>query len=150
MLYDKPATTIDEQIKFLLDRGMVGDQAVIRRWLETVGYYRLSAYWLPYELPAIGEETRTKQFRDNASFHQIIDIYVFDRKLRLLVTEAIERIEIALRSRWTNRLALAHGSHAHLDATAFQSGYDHIALLSSLANRSKDSNEVFVDHYRKK
>ncbi|MFM1981404.1 MAG: hypothetical protein RJB22_123 [Pseudomonadota bacterium] len=150
MLYDKPATTIDEQIQLLLDRGMVGDQAVIRRWLETVGYYRLSAYWLPYEIPSSDHKTRTKRFQKNVNFDQIIDIYVFDRKLRLLVTEAIERIEIALRSRWTNRLSLAHGSHAHLNPAVFGSGYDHIGLLSSLANRAKDSNEVFVDHYRQK
>lgn len=150
MLYNKPATTIDDQIQLLLDRGMTGDFDLIRRWLETVGYYRLSAYWLPYELPASGGKTRTKRFRPGTTFDQIVDIYVFDRKLRLLVTEAIERIEIALRSRWTNRLALAHGSHAYLDARVFQSGYDHIGLLSSLANRAKDSNEVFVEHYRQK
>lgn len=79
-----------------------------------------------------------------------MDIYVFDRKLRLLVTEAIERVEIALRSRWTNRITLAHGSHAHLKLDILQSGYDHIACLSSLANRVQSSNEVFVDHYRAK
>lgn len=150
MLYNKSATAIDEQILLLLKRGMTGDSDLIRRWLETVGYYRLSAYWLPYELPASDCKTRTKKFKPGTEFDQIIDIYVFDRKLRLLVTEAIERIEIALRARWTNRLALAHGAHAHLDETVFQSGYDHIGLLGSLANRTKDSNEVFVEHYRRK
>lgn len=89
---------------------MAGDQTLMRRWLETVGYYRLSAYWLPFELPAAQDQTRTKKFQSDAMFETIVDIYVFDRKLRLLVMEGIERIEIALRSRWTNRLALAHGS----------------------------------------
>ncbi|HEY8605409.1 Abi family protein [Tsuneonella suprasediminis] len=150
MLYDKQATTIDEQIALLLQRGMTGEQELMRRWLETVGYYCLSAYWLPFELPAGDGKTRTKLFRTGTAFEQIVDSYVFDRKLRLLVTEGIERIEIALRSRWTNRLTLAHGSHAHLERSAFQSGYDHISLLSSLANRARDSNEVFVEHYRRK
>ncbi|MFC4257249.1 Abi family protein [Altererythrobacter xixiisoli] len=150
MLYDKPATTIDEQIVLLAERGMGGDQALMRRWLETVGYYRLSAYWLPVELPAAEGQTRTKIFQPGTMFEAIVDIYVFDRKLRLLVMEGIERIEIALRSRWTNRLTLAHGSHAHLAVSVFQSGYDHIGLLSALANRAKDSNEVFVEHYRQK
>ncbi|WP_333884433.1 Abi family protein [Sphingobium yanoikuyae] len=150
MLYDKPATTIDEQIALLTERGMGGDEALMRRWLETVGYYRLSAYWLPFELPAGQGQTRTKKFQPGTLFETIVDIYVFDRKLRLLVMEGIERIEIALRSRWTNRLTLAHGSHAHLAVGAFQSGYDHIGLLSSLANRARDSNEVFVEHYRQK
>ncbi|CCA89816.1 Abi family protein [Novosphingobium sp. PP1Y] len=150
MLYDKPATTIDDQIRLMTERGMSGDETLMRRWLETVGYYRLSAYWLPFELPAGNGQTRTKSFQPGTRFETIVDIYVFDRKLRLLVMEAIERIEIALRSRWTNRLTRAHGSHAHLDAGAFQSGYDHINLLSSLANRARDSNEVFVEHYRQK
>jgi abortive infection bacteriophage resistance protein len=150
MLYGKPATTIDEQIGMLRDRGMHGDTELMRRWLETVGYYRLSAYWLPFEIPAIAPATRSKTFRDGTTFDIIADAYMFDRKLRLLIMEAIERVEIALRSRWTNRLSLAHGAHAHLDAGAFQSGYDHVILLSSLATRAEASKEVFVDHYRRK
>ena len=150
MHFNKLPTTIDDQITLLIERGMQGNQSLMRRWLETVGYYRLSAYWLPFEVPPTDGQTRSKQFANDLQFDTIVDIYVFDRKLRLLIMEAIERIEIALRARWTNRLALAHGSHAHLDASVFQSGYDHIAFLSALANRAKDSNEVFVDHYRRK
>lgn len=43
MFYDKPATTIDQQIALLIERGMVGGIGLMRSWLETVGYYRLSA-----------------------------------------------------------------------------------------------------------
>lgn len=150
MHYNKPPTTIDEQIELLMRRGMQGDAALMRRWLETVGYYRLSAYWLPFEVPPPRGQTRSKQFVPDLQFDTIVDTYVFDRKLRLLVMEAIERIEIALRSRWTNRLSLAHGAHAHLDAAAFQSGHEHIGMLSALANRTKDSREVPVEHYRRK
>lgn len=150
MHYNKPPTTIDEQIDLLLERGMQGEQPLMRRWLETVGYYRLSAYWLPFELPPAETQTRSKRFAQGVRFDTIIDIYVFDRKLRLLVMEAIERVEIALRSRWTNRLSLAHGAHAHLDSSVFQSGYEHIGMLSALANRTKDSSEVPVEHYRRK
>ena len=150
MLYSKPATTIDEQIQMLHDRGMQGEQSLMRRWLETVGYYRLSAYWLPFEMPAPAPRTRSKAFRPSTQFEVVVDIYMFDRKLRLLIMEAIERVEIALRSRWTNRLSLAHGAHAHLDRSIFQSGYDHINLLSSLSSRTSESKEVSVDHYRRK
>lgn len=107
MFCDKPATTIDEQIALMTERSVVGDQLLMRRWLETVGYYRLSAYRLPLELPAGARQTWTKIFQPGTLFDSIVDIYVFDRKLRLLVMEGIERIEVALRSRWTNRLTLA-------------------------------------------
>ena len=109
MHFNKPPTTIDEQIDLLIERGMQGDAALMRRWLETVGYYRLSAFWLPFEVPPADDKTRSKRFAAGLRFDTIVDIYVFDRKLRLLVMEAIERIEIAVRSRWTNRLPSALG-----------------------------------------
>lgn len=150
MLYDKPATTIEEQISLLRDRGMAGDSELLRRWLETVGYYRLSAYWLPFEIQPAADATRSKTFPEGTQFADIVDIYVFDRKLRLLVTEAIERVEIALRARWTNRMTLAHGAHAHLQREHFASGYNHVALLSQMCARVESSSEVFVEHYRRK
>lgn len=92
MLYDKPPTSVDEQIALLKGRGLVcADEALVRRWLVTVGYYRLSAYWLPYELPPPTGQTRSKTFAPDTPFESIVDIYTFDRQLRLLVTEAIER-----------------------------------------------------------
>lgn len=150
MFYDKPATTIDDQISLLKERGMAGDEGLMCRWLETVGYYRLSAYWLPFEVYPPAGATRSKVFPPGSQFADIVDVYVFDRKLRLLVTEAIERVEIAIRSRWTNRMTLAHGAHAHLQREYFSSGYNHVALLSQLCARVESSSEVFVEHYRRK
>jgi abortive infection bacteriophage resistance protein len=104
----------------LKGRGLVcADEALVRRWLVTVGYYRLSAYWLPYELPPSEGQTRSKTFPPDTAFESIVDIYTFDRQLRLLVMEASERIEIALRASWTHRLSLASGPHAHMDPSLF-------------------------------
>ncbi len=151
MCYTKPATTIAIQVTLLRERGLLWkDEALVIRWLETVGYYRLSAYWLPFEEIPAAPQTRSKRFRAEIYFENVIDIYVFDRQLRLLVTEAIERIEIALRSRWTNRLSLENGPHAHLMTEYFASGADHIRNLAVLCSRAEQSNEVFVQHYRDK
>lgn len=151
MRFDKSATTIDEQIALLAERGLdVSSEELTRRWLKTVGYYRLSAYWLPYELPPEADQTRSKQFRPGVRFEDVVDIYTFDRKLRLLVTEAIERIEISVRSRWTNRLALKHGAHAHMKPSLFVSGWNHARMIASLSDRAGESREVFVEHYRAK
>lgn len=90
-------------------------------WLETVGHYRLSAYWLPYEkTPSIGQ-TRSKEFVEGTNFEDIIRIYVFDRKLRLLVLEATERLEVSLRSRWTYYFANKYGPHGFLNPNLFKS-----------------------------
>ena len=150
MQYNKPATNIDAQVQLLISRGMICDEDLVRRWLVTVGYYRLSAYWLPCELAPPPNQTRSKRFAPETTFESIVDIYTFDRQLRLLVTEAIERVEIALRSSWTHRMSLDGGPHVHLDDTAFDSGWTHAKRISAMADRAGQSREVFITHYREK
>lgn len=150
MQYQHLPTTIDQQIEHLRLRGIVGDEDLMRRWLKTVGYYRLSAYWLPWELPPADGETRSKRFLAGTNFTDIVDIYIFDRQLRLLIMEAIDRFEIAVRARWTNLFALAHGAHAHMDYTNIQNGFDYARMFSKISNTVEQSSEVFIEHYRKK
>lgn len=150
MQYQHPPTTIDQQIVFLQSRGIVGDEELMRRWLKTVGYYRLSAYWLPCELPPADGETRSKQFPPDTNFADIVDIYIFDRQLRLLIMEAIDRFEIAVRARWTNLFSLAHGSHAHMNHSNFQDGFEYARMFSKISNTVEQSSEVFIEHYRDK
>lgn len=64
MRFTKTPTTIDEQIALLRERGLIiASEDLARRWLITVGYYRLSAYWLPFEKVPETVQTRSKQFR---------------------------------------------------------------------------------------
>jgi abortive infection bacteriophage resistance protein len=151
MKYEKPATEIKDQAQLLRDRGMVcDDMDLVIKWLETVGYYRLSAYWLPMEqLPKEGD-TRSKKFRAGCRFEDVVRIYIFDRKLRLLTMEAIERVEIAVRARWTNRFTLEYGAHGYLDNENFRCGLKHPQMLATVAKRVDDSNETFIDHYKRK
>lgn len=147
--YVKPATTIDQQADQLFERGLVvHDRERLLRELRTIGYYRLSAYWLPFELPAPENRARSKQFQDGTRHEDIVELYIFDRKLRLLVMEAVERIEIAIRASWTNRLALAAGPHAHLDPTNFTNPWEHAGKVAQLARNISQSNEVFLEHYK--
>ncbi|MBN91432.1 MAG: DNA-binding protein [Erythrobacteraceae bacterium] len=148
--YNHEPTSVSDQILLLQSRGISGDEDLMRRWLRTVGYYRLSAYWLPLELPPSRDQTRSKRFPPGTAFSDIIDIYVFDRKLRLLVMEAVDRFEIAVRARWTNLLSLAHGSHAHVHAKNFHNGFEHARMFAKIAKTAEESSEVFVEHYRKK
>lgn len=151
MRYTKEATELNKQLELLRERGMqITSEDLTLRWLETVGYYRLSAYWLAYEKEPKDGFVRSKKFKDGTKFEDIIDLYIFDRKLRLLVTEAIERIEICARSRWTNRLTLEYGPHAHLRSNVFTSGWKHAARVARISNRTLESSEVFIEHYRSK
>lgn len=151
MRYSKPATSVAAQERLLARRGLkCSTPGLLELWLKTVGYYRLSAYWLPFESPANQSQTRSKKFVPGTQFEDVVRLYIFDRHLRLLVTEAIERIEIALRARWTNRLSLAVGSHGFMDASNFVDGYRHTNQYNRLVTRVRDSRETFIEHYHQK
>ena len=80
----------------------------------------------------------------------MLDLYIFDRKFRLLVLEAIERIEVSLRAHYANLLRLRYGSHFFLEDCFFQNGETHKRLLSTLSAEVGRSREPFIDHYRQK
>lgn len=87
-----------EQLFILEQRGLVvTDQDKALKYLERLGYYRLSGYWFPFRLNAHNSYTKIDQFAPNTTFENIVQLYIFDKKLRLLVLDAIERIEMALR-----------------------------------------------------
>jgi abortive infection bacteriophage resistance protein len=149
MLYAKRPFTIAEQTSRLIDRGLVcNDPGRLEKYLANIGYYRLSAYWHPFELPANGN-SRNHHFQPDTSFEKILNLYIFDRKLRLLVMEAIERIEVAVRTRWASALAMRHGSHAHMMSCLFRDKARHSSDLDKIAAELGKSSEPFVVHYRK-
>lgn len=151
MRYNKPALPISDQAQLLLDRGLVcDDRQRLEHYLSNIGYYRLSAYLLPFEQPSINGNSRNHKLLPNTTFEQVLNLYVFDRKLRLLVMEAIERIEVAARTRWASAMALRHGSHAHMNADLFKDPWQHACDIARVAKDLRDSNETFVVHYRNK
>lgn len=149
MKFTKPALSIEQQLDLLVRRGMVvADRASALQYLEHISYYRLRAYWLPREVPAANEGDHA--FQPGISFESVLDLYSFDRKLRLLVLDAIERVEVSLRTRWAYVMALRYGPHAHLDAAQFREATLHAKYLARLKEELDRSNETFVIHYRKK
>ena len=151
MLYDKPATSVEDQIANLQVRGLVvNDVPQAIRHMRAIGYYRLSAYWYFFEDEPEAGQTRSKKFSADTTWEQVIRLYAFDRRLRGLVMEAIERFEVAVRSAWTNRLTLARGSHAYLDPGQFNNPYEHASMVAQVARSVSKSSETFVKHYEKK
>ncbi|MCF6768575.1 Abi family protein [Thiotrichales bacterium 19S11-10] len=93
----KPWTSFEEQVDLLKKRGMIiTDEAKAKRYLSNIGYYRLSGYWHQYR-NITKNNVLEQTFVDNTHFQDILDLYIFDKKLRLLLLDAIERVEVALR-----------------------------------------------------
>jgi abortive infection bacteriophage resistance protein len=113
-------------------------------WLQRVGYYRLSAYFIPFRT------TGSDAFRTGTTFDRVIDLYKFDCGLRLVVLRALDRIEVGVRAIATYHLAHELGPFGYAIPTNFPSHYDHASLMKNLAREESRSTEVFVRHYRSK
>jgi abortive infection bacteriophage resistance protein len=143
--FNKPVLTITGHITQWEERGLtITDRPRAERYLSAISYYRLSAYSLPFQ-----KGNPDHHFLSGVEFEDILGLYVFDRKLRLLILDAIERVEVALRARMTNVLAANHGAHAYLDRKVFDTRYDHNWLVDQIRRKCNDSRaEAFIKHYR--
>ncbi|MCD8062507.1 MAG: Abi family protein [Akkermansiaceae bacterium] len=67
--------------------------------LQAVGYYRLSGYFYPFRRTATlnGKRIKLNIFLTGARLKTVWNYYLFDRRLRFLIMDAIERVEIAFR-----------------------------------------------------
>jgi abortive infection bacteriophage resistance protein len=167
--YRKPFLTIPQQIALLQSRGMKIDQPQqAEDCLQRVGYYRLSAYWYPFRQSRPDPSRRTKRiveddFQAGTTFTAVFDLYVFDKKLRLLMLDALERIEIAIRTDVALLLG-ARAPTAHHEPAELHSRFttktwprgngrhttDHQEWLRKLTEVEKRSSADFVEHFRKK
>lgn len=145
MRYEKPARSLESQIDLLRERGLdVPDELYANRWLKHVSYYRLSAYMLPFKVP------ETDTYTPGTNFEQITKLYRFDRRLRLILLEALEIIEVGLRACLTYELAIAKGPFAHSDPATFAKHFDHPAMMDEITRMERDTKETFVAHFRSK
>ena len=145
--YSKPALPIDQQLDLLIQRGLeVGERAEALHYLTHINYYRLRAYWLPFERPSKEGEHR---FVAGTRFEDVLRLYIFDRELRLLLMDLIERVEVSMRTHWAHAQAMRHGPHAHLDPALYRDAETHSNCLQGLNDEISRSRETFIEHYRK-
>ncbi|MEJ8433414.1 Abi family protein [Xanthomonas oryzae] len=131
--FDKAAIPVDAQLDLLAERGLsIQDRERAKKFLEVVSYFRLSAYMRPFQ-------THGHAFVAGARFQQVTQLYVFDQRLRLLVMEAIERVEVAMRALLGNHMGPTHGAHWYLQRNLFKDRYGHEKLLESIQKRQNDA-----------
>lgn len=159
MAYEKPYLAIPQQIELLRSRGMVlEDENKAAEYLKRIGYYRLSAYWHPLRRRDAVSGRVLDDFADGATFKQVTDMYIFDGRLRLVTLDALERLEVSLRTQVALTLGeydpLAHRQSKYLDGKFTQpkdgKPSKHRSWLNRLDARALDSKDDFAEHFRSK
>jgi abortive infection bacteriophage resistance protein len=119
----------------------ISDLTQAEFYLQHLNYYRLGAYWLPFE-----SDHTTHIFRSGTKFEEVLNLYLFDRELRLLMLDAIERVEVSIRSQWAYQIAHLHNPHGHLDATLAVNNSRWQKNLAKLTMEVNRSDENFIKH----
>ena len=136
--YNKPALTAAALVAHLQDKGLeIRDLDSATESIESIGYYRLLIYMRPFQ-------DATKHFSPATAVDDILELYEFDRKLRLLCLDAIERIEVALRSALINKLAVPYGPHFYVD----QTHYANARGWQNFLDNARDAQYLAITHYR--
>jgi abortive infection bacteriophage resistance protein len=116
--FTKRVLDLHGQAILLASRGLVFENwADAHLHLEHIGYYRFTGYLRPFRIG--GANADAENFKPGTTFELAHDRYIFDRKLRMLIMEAVEKVEIAFKSSVSNALATRHGPHWYLDPALF-------------------------------
>ena len=146
--FTKRYNSPEDIISILSERGLaINDKARACRYLQTIGYYRLSAYFYPFLLQPKEEH----RFKPGCEFQNALDLYRFDKKLRLFLFNEIEKIEIAFRSVLANVAAKESGNIFWMtDASMFSNEEKFRRTMTLVDKEMKSSKEDFILHFKGK
>ena len=133
-------------INLLKSRGLnISNEHKAKHYLDNIGYYRLSAYMYPLlEIPKT-----CHKYKNGASFDKVIMLYRFDKKLRLLIFNEIEKIEVAIRSTIINvGCSFIKNPFWITDAHNFSESTRFSRTLQLIDNELRYSREDFITHFK--
>jgi abortive infection bacteriophage resistance protein len=170
--YTKQWLSVEDQAKKLALRGVsVPEDGSGVQLLCAVGYYRLTGYLYPFREsePYVDDDGRPRvrvlnHYRVGTSMRDAAELIDFDRRLRMLILDGIERIEISLRMQigyvLGGRSAFSHfepatfvGSFTDTQvdpATGGPAPSKHEQWIARMRERQNGSDEAFVTHFREK
>lgn len=150
----KLVTDREEQLEHLRALGMDVDETQFNQWVGSVGYHRLSSYWYVARESEEGKaetDGKPRQFRNKTRFEDVVALYEADRKLRTLIHDGMERVEVALRAQLIEQLCLRaeRDPLVYLDASTFREKFNHLEWIATIfrrLSRAKQRSES-IRHY---
>lgn len=145
-MYTKKAFTIKQQIEQLKQRGLeITEEDNGEHYLKHISYYRLAGYWWPMQSDKVEHI-----FKKGSRFRDVINLYNFDRELRILLFDVIEKIEISLRTKLIYHLSHEFDPWWFQDTTLFISIPELIKTLSNIEEEISRSKDIFIKEHQKK
>ncbi|MDT3723011.1 Abi family protein [Pseudomonas oryzihabitans] len=143
--FAKAASTPQALLDKLKRHGLqVPSDPIALQYLNYIGHYRLKGYW--YQLI----DPNTGNFVAGTTLDIILNRYECDREIRALILEAVERLEVAVRTIICNYLSLKYSPHWYLERNIFTPTKsfglgDMLSKIEREVGRSKD--KVFISSF---
>lgn len=158
--FNKPPFSYEQLLNKLSERGLsIADRGSAAVHLQNIGYFRLRGYGLAFEQYDPNSK-RIGQYKQATCFDDLVGIYNTDCKIRTLLLNAIERLEIAVRNIINHEMACKYNdAHWYMDSGLFKESGDfsHAGLLNEIKRHTLKSaeagsdkegkREVFIHHY---
>lgn len=161
MNFNKPALSHQKLLELMKQRGLplnLLEEGQLRAAFKRIGYYRLTGYMLPFQHTS---GWKKHHFKQGATLEKIVRLYEFDSALRVHCMEAIEQIEVKMRTVVCDHMSSQLGSHWYLSPSAFKPGKQALRLeslakaaefdLATNRHFTKQSNtHLFISEYYRK
>lgn len=138
----KEPTTYQEQLDILKKRNVIIDDAdQCIRVLESINYYRFTAYFLPFK-------HIDGDYCEGLRFQRVYRIYEFDRKLRRILFAALEEVEIYLRAKFAYFHAHKYGPEGYMSPCNYSSLHQAEKFQENVKREIvSNSRSAFVIHH---
>jgi abortive infection bacteriophage resistance protein len=144
-MFEKKATSISEQIEILKKRGLlILDEKNAYHQLSNISYYRLGEYWYVMQ-----DDKINHTFKPNSKFEDIMALYDFDRELRILLFDVIEKIEISLRTKLIYHLSHEFDAWWFQNFELFEDSKALVKTLSSLESELERTKETTIKNHNR-
>ena len=144
--FTKPYLNVKSQVTLLQSRGLeILDTQKAEQYLNYIGYYRLSAYMFPF----LTIPKQQHQYKKGATFEKVMMLYRFDKKLRLLIFNEIEKIEVAIRNTITSTICEETNNPFWMtDQANYANNGRYANTLAKIEAEIQHSNEEFITHFQ--
>ncbi|EKD26253.1 MAG: putative phage AbiD protein [uncultured bacterium] len=149
ILYTKPSLAPTQQIELLSERGILfSNKEQSEKYLTYHNYYYISGYIYYFEKK---DSFRTHQFKKQINFNDIVLLVNFDQTLREQCFNALQTIEIAIRSSIARNLSLLYGPFCLEKKDIFRREDFNYRLIEIIKKSLVDHrNEAFITHFSNK
>lgn len=141
--YNKPALSLDDLLQLVTSKNIViNDPQNAIQCLKTVSYHRL--------LPYLECLFRNPSHFESCSFDAAWELYCFDRELRLLMNDAIERIEVAFRTSLSETMSYKYSPYWFFNKELFNDSQKYNGFMEQINSACKDKHNFYIQEYYSK